>query len=375
MSQSSTEYKVAIVAQLLGRGQSQAQICETLAQHLGLGLDKSFTSGYVSKLVKRAEASGLVERTFRVHRDLIPEKFRIDESYDDLAAELRTRYTGSLRHVRVSKFDFDAMREEAFRDDVNYLLEFLKHTQFVGLAPGHTIAALLKHLNDFRISDHQKTTARFFPLSADIYNLFETNANISTDIGIYNASLLAKRLTRLISDQDPDLVPDLTNIPSYRDLPEAVYEEVLNVSRNYTQVFGDRGFIHHMDTMVCSLSRYKRPFGLTEQETKAFLKKAKIDVSFDNIVGDMAGAILVKNTPTVLTEAKKFRDYEKKSNNITYDQIRALAHRAAAPNAKINGTIVIATGIQKAQVLKKALEQKIINVLLCDYRLAEAVLA
>ena len=178
----------------------------------------------------------------------------------------------------------------------------------------------------------------------------------------------------LISDKDADLVPDLANIPSYTDLPWEIYKQVRSLSRNYDAVFGNEGLVKKMDTMVCTLSKYKQPFGLPQSETSAFLRNSKITVPEDNIVGDMAGVILVKKTPKVREEAMEFRDYEKRSNNITYDQIWKLAQIAANEHAYINGVVVIATGIEKAPVLKKALELKIVNTLLCDHELAEEVL-
>ena len=194
MVKSSSEHKAAIVAQLLGKGQSQAEICESLARQLGLGQNEAFTSGYVSKLVKQAVEKGWVERVFQVHRDKIPEEFQINDSYDYLANELLTRYPACLRRVHISNFSLESIRSETFRDDAAYLLALFKEASYIGISSGYTIDAFLTHLKNYHVPKNLKTEAQIFPLSAEIYSYFESDLN--TNIGVYNASLLAKRLTR-----------------------------------------------------------------------------------------------------------------------------------------------------------------------------------
>ncbi len=260
-------------------------------------------------------------------------------------------------------FDFRCRRFG--RSAAGRIEELLKRGSTVGVTWGRTVSALIDGLSAAHRSLQSDETITFAPVSAELIRLAAPD---------YSSSLLSVRLNALFNGGEGENLR-LTGVPAYiprRYDPaktQAIREYLLDAA-SYRRIFaGDAPLVNRIDTVITSVGSAARPLGGAMEEV---LQAGDISAAElkELIVGDVGG-ILIPHPGVSEAGAARVEELNSMWTGITKDHLARLAMRAAATGGA--GVVVAAIGRERAPIVAELIRLEMVNELIIDWDLANAL--
>jgi DNA-binding transcriptional regulator LsrR (DeoR family) len=343
------------------------------------------TQPTVSRLIARATNLGLLSRPVKLSDD--PEHVRLFEearNNTELLARANSWCSESdvkIRQIRVFPTDKELFCSAVARP-VGELLA--KSKIGIGVSLGRTLASVIHKLR--RAEARIDRPIRVVPLSGDPVHLMNVENQQQT------ASTLAGELIQqAFASKASGQQPVLTGVPCYlpkrfqgeegKSLVETYIREIPGLNKLFGSTQSDDGIIHQVDTALVGIGViadndddptqdlqtgvFLREIFVAEQgqDTKNELRRL--------IDGELAGVLLAKEgLPPA--DLKTLRPYKRGWYGIREQELHALAKKASVGNTP--GVILVARGAAKAEAVRAAIKLGLINHLMIDSKLAEALM-
>jgi DNA-binding transcriptional regulator LsrR (DeoR family) len=372
---------VIAAAYLAGGGRSQTEI----ATILGIG------QASVSRLLAEAENLKYLERKPRFvvenvsHDELRKARQRAEQT--KLRDKLGT-LGASNRSLRLTVFPTSStdasaegmlQRMERFSQSAAPLVsDLLASVDSCGVTWGGTLAAVANALQATRGKPARETApVKVVPLCGERFGNLPTSTSASTIAEKLGAYMNGPANERLSLGMLPAYVPSGFT-PKELDVIWRLIEQV----DAYSRIFGrhnEGGLIHELDIILTGISAKDQPlgFGMTWQlsgskrqeavkRTEAIWSKA--------VIGDIAGVCLHRPTLTAL-EQKTLDSISERWTGLRLEHLQACAKRAMEASSVVQrpGVIVLAIGKQKAECIHAALTLGVVNHLVIDEELEQAL--
>ncbi|MFB2552239.1 sugar-binding transcriptional regulator [Ensifer soli] len=291
----------------------------------------------------------------------------------DRFEEIRARTGRMTPNVRVFDSGSDSPTSGAFeirirrfgRSAAGRLEELLRQCSAVGLTWGRTVSALIDGLGATHRHHHPDRSFLVAPVCAELITLAAPD---------FSSSLLAARLNGLFNDGQGETLR-LGGVPAYiprryeATKAQAIREYLLDAA-SYRKIFsGEAPLINRIDTIITSVGSVHRLLGgaMEEVVTAGDIPAAELK---ELIIGDIGGILIPKRG---LPE-DKVADVEALNamwTGISRERLSRLAMRAGATGGA--GVIVAAIGRERAAIIAELIRLEMINELIIDWDLANAL--
>jgi DNA-binding transcriptional regulator LsrR (DeoR family) len=360
---------------LCERGLTQQQIAGFL----------KISQSMVSRLLARAEDAGWLERKYRfIQTGLsdarLSELRRIAEPRGlvELVAGLTSDNGVRVRAPHVVESGSGGTTPRAVerrlkifgRAAASVLMELLPRSKVLGVTWGSTISHVVDNLPSGPALPAIGHAIRFVPVSGEP---LDQASNRDT------SSHLVERLHRQLRPGDPP-PPSLTGVPAliprrFRGADERAIRRFVAHASSYREVFGQRSpLINKLDSLLTSVGVAERPMGFIFDELleagstpgRRLTKEALARL----VAGDIGGVLIPRRD----LNAAGRREVSALSAMWTGMQ-RAHLERVAKHAARRNhpGVIVVSMGADRAGVIAEALRCGLVNELIIDRDLADAL--
>jgi len=284
------------------------------------------------------------------------------------------RRTGQMTpNVRVFDSGSDSPTSGAFdircrrfgRSAAGRLEELLRQSRAVGVTWGRTVSSLIDGLAAANRSYHGDNQIVFAPVSAELITLAAPD---------YSSTLLAARLNNLFNDGEGEKLR-LGGVPAY--IPrrydaakvQAIREYLLDAA-SYRRIFaGDHPLINRIDTVITSVGSADRPLGGAMEEVLSAASITAVELKA-LIAGDVGG-ILIPRPGASADEARQVDELNAMWTGITKEHLARLAMRSAGVGGA--GVVVAAIGRERAAIVAEMIRLEMINELIIDWDLANAL--
>jgi DNA-binding transcriptional regulator LsrR (DeoR family) len=373
-------FMLLAVAYLLGsKRRSQREVAEIIG----------ISASYVNKLKSRALKDGYLVEDVRFvghglsESDLAEVEARatpkaLARELQQLAEESRVAapcvrvFPGTVRTAK-SREGWGE-RLDAFGISVaTYLAGILANSNVCGVAWGETLSAIVRGLE--RIGPPAAWAKRplmFVPIAGE---------PLGKGPAATSASTLAQRLDEIVSGDTqhrsslslgalPALIPREFSVAE-----EQVIKKLFRFVDAYRAVFGGDGYqtpqppwIERIDMLLTSVGPLERPLGYGGN---ALLRAADVDVEELRrmIAGDVAGVLLPR--PALNPKARDtLADIRRRWRGIQDVHLRRCAERGRKGRP---GIVIVALGANKAATVREVVQRGLVNHLLIDDDLAEAL--
>ena len=339
-----------------------------------------FSQAHVSRLLKLAEAQGyLVTRVQFVGDDLSEEDIAQLERLHEprplaLALERLERREGVVA-PRVSVFDSGSRADSAAahagrrrrfgKAAAGRLLELLDGARSVGVTWGSTVAGLIEGLGSLRFGPGGDEELLVVPVCAELLGLAAPE---------YSSSRLSVRLDEIVN-RAPRERFSLAGVPAYipdrygREKVAAIREFVADAA-SYKAIFGGQEpLAERLDGLLTSVGSSEQPIG---GGTAELLAAGRIDANTlrSLIVGDIGGALIARESRTP-DERARVDELNAMWTGISLEHIRGIARRGIARDTP--GCVVVAVGSERASVAFEVVRRGLVNEMLIDQDLAQAL--
>jgi DNA-binding transcriptional regulator LsrR (DeoR family) len=359
-------------------------LCERKMTQHQIGEVLEISQPMVSRLLRRAEEAGWLERRYRFRDDRLP-KDRLEALR--MFAEPRglLPLLGGLASdngVRVREvYVFESGQGGESRRAVEHRLrtfgraaavklrELIPNSRFLGVTWGSTIRHVVDALEQPRPTPLGHAIG-FVPVSGEPMHR-DSNRDTS--------SHLVERLHRLFRPLDPP-PPSLTGVAALiarniSPVEAAVVRKFFAQSSAYQEVFGDRApLIDRVDSLLTSVGKAERPMGFVFDEllqagstrNRPLTREALARL----VAGDVGGVLIPRRT----LGAADRREVDV-LNDMWTGLKRAHLERIAldADRRKRPGVIVVSMGADRAEIIGEAVRCGLVNVLVIDRSLATAL--
>jgi DNA-binding transcriptional regulator LsrR (DeoR family) len=354
-----------------------------IGQLLG-GLSQSM----VSRLLKRAEDLGWLEVTYRfVGEDrLTPERLadlrRLMEPRGllDVLKAVQSETGVRVREVRVvdsgragtTRRAIDASLRRVGRAAAARVGELLRQSDVFAVTWGTTVSHVVDGLAEAPPPLPATRSIRFVPVCAEPLEK-------SPDADTSTSTHLARRLHGLLqATTDPP--PSLTGVPAliarrFREAHAEGIRKYVEGAASYREIFGPRApLIAKVDSLLTSVGPSNAPMGFIHKEllsAGSMPKKPLTSTRLATLVaGDIGGVLLPKRGLN-----KQGRDDVENLNamwtGVKLKHLQRVAQQA--DRRKRPGVIVVALGADRAEIVSEAVQRGLINELIIDRPLADAL--
>jgi DNA-binding transcriptional regulator LsrR (DeoR family) len=260
---------------------------------------------------------------------------------------------------------FDIRSRRFGRSAAGRLEELLRASSTVGVTWGRTVSSLIDGLAAANRSYRNDKEIIFAPVSAELITLAAPD---------YSSSLLAARLNNLLNNGEGEKLR-LGGVPAY--IPrryqaakaQAIREYLLDAA-SYRRIFaGENPLINRLDTVITSVGSADRPLGGAMEEvlSAADITAAELKAL---IAGDVGGILIPK--PDLLADGvRQVDELNAMWTGITKEHLSRIAIRSAGVGGA--GIIVAAIGRERAGVVSEMIRLEMINELIIDWDLANAL--
>lgn len=355
---------------------------ERVAEWLGV------SQAVVSRMLSEAEGRKWLIRETRFNDDILADHVaRIEEFIYELKYQfeflrsLADTVPGSkVREIRIFESrkdlgetpdDMDRRLEDLARLAAPWVRECLAKARNCGVGWGKTIACVIRSMRELEAC---KKPIEFFPTCGEISSMSVT------DLTEFSSSSLAAQLAQLMGSTQHE-PPCLTGIPAVvpNELcpPEPLCEGGIRVYlrrfESYMRIFlgdKDRGpLVDEIDSILTSVGGADQPRLRFLREVAKMLDMKPEEVS-ELAIGDIGGALLERPGLTE-KQSVRFEFITKRCTGMTREHYERIAREAAAAGRP--GVTVCAIGANKAGVLREAVMGGLVNRLVIDRDLAEAL--
>lgn len=340
------------------------------------------SQAHVSRLLAQAEKNGWLVTELRfVKGDISAET--LEDIYQLLEPPLLTKLIREIGdengccvpNIRVFESGSASDTNEAMelrrkrfgRVAAGRLAEMLQTSRAVGVAWGKTVSNIIEGLGSHHLHSQQEQPIQFVPACAELVGLAMPD---------YSSTRLVERLNDLINDGKGERL-SLTGVPAYipkrykEAQAEMIRQYVYDIS-SYKKIFRDKNpLISKLDTLITSIGSPALPVGgsISELLKAGDISSRKLQ---SLIVGDMGGVLIPK--PSL--SAKEHRVIVQLNNmwtGISYEHLEKIAYDATDDTRK-PGNIVVAIGKDKAPALSEIIRLGLVNELLIDKSLEQALI-
>jgi DNA-binding transcriptional regulator LsrR (DeoR family) len=378
-SYTSGELKAQEAAYLCAvRGMTQ----EAVGHHLGISQSR------VSRLLKLAESRQWLVRTYKFAEDALPpervaELRRLGEPKTllQLLAGVESDNGVRVRMVRVVGSPSKTTTQPAIRRRLNQfgreaagiLVEILPPSALFGVTWGTTISHVVDGIGETAMPRTSRVSVRFMPVCCEPLSQ-ASNQDTSSN--------LAKRLHRLVGTT-AELPPSLTGVPAlisrrFQGTDRRGILKFFQDAASYREVFGPcrpRPLIDVVDSLLTSVGPAARPMGFIHDEllraASAGGNKLTTAMLTRLVAGDIGGVLIPRrNLPAA--ERREVAALNGMWTGITRAHLERIATDA---DAKGRPGVVVACmgGSDRAEIVAEAVRCGLINVLIIDAELANAL--
>ena len=347
------------IGKLLG-GVSQSHVSRLLAYATELGWlvtelrfdERNISSEAMREIEHLLQPRGLVayfERV-RVETGRVTPNVRVFDSGSESS-------TAGAFEIRCRRFG---------RSASGRLEELLRQSSCVGVTWGRTVSSLIDGLAAANRSFRAEQPIAVVPVSAELITLAAPD---------YSSSLLATRLNAVVNHGHGEKLR-LAGVPAYiprrydEAKTKAIREYILDTA-SYRQIFGaDRPLINLIDMVVTSVGSGDRPLGGAMEE---ILSAGDISVGELKrlIIGDVGGVLIPK--PSLSEDERQLVDnLNAMWTGITKEHISRLALRSGQSGGGA-GVVVAAIGKERAEIIAEMVRLEMVNELIIDWGLANAL--
>lgn len=338
------------------------------------------SQSHVSRLLAHAADKGWLEMELRFNdRGLSPEVMRdlqqllAPRGLVEGLRKLGQATGGFVPEVRVFDSGSDSPTPGAFdlrsrrlgRSAAGRLIELLQRASIVGVTWGRTVGALVDGLESAGRNLGKDRSIQFVPVTAELLTLALPD---------HSSTLLAERLNNSVGDGTAERLV-LGGVPAFiprrYDAAKArAIREYVQDAASYRRIFvGDDALIRQMDTIITSVGSSERPVGGAQSELMLAGDISAAELR-SLIAGDVGGVLIPKSglsagDTALLTEINAMW------TGITMDHLSWLARNAAQNETP--GVVVIAIGRDRAEVIYEMISQNLVNQLVIDWDLANAL--
>lgn len=358
-------------------GLTQGDIGELLG-----GLSQS----QVSRLLKRAEANGWLERSYRFTGEaklspeqmeelrLIGEPRQLLDALQDVTSATGVRVrsvivvdsggrgtTPRALRTRLTRFGGAA----ATRID-----EFLVRSDVFAVTWGNTLSHVVDGLERAATLRAKGRAIRFVPVCGEP---LERESNEDT------SSFLARRLHKIVRGLAAPPPPSLTGVPAliprkFVGAKSKVIREFVEQAASYKEIFGTREpLIAQVDSLLTSAGPSGRAMGFIHKELLAagstrgrLLTTARLSAL---VAGDLGGVLIPRRSLTDRREVDALNAMWTGARLEHFERIARQADRRRRP-----GMILVALGgADRAEIVAEAVRWGLVNELIIDRQLADAL--
>jgi hypothetical protein len=352
-------YSQEEIGRILG-GVSQSHVSRLLAHAAEAGwlvTEMRFDDSSVSSEVMR-ELRELLEP-----RKLVAVLERIRETTGRVVPNIRVFDSGSdsptagALELRLRRFG---------RRASGRLEELLRHSSIVAVTWGRTVASLIDGLAAQNRTFHSERPPLFVPVTAELVTLAAPD---------YSSSLLAARLDVLVNGGRGERLR-MAGVPAF--IPKrydaaktrAIREYILDTA-SYRRIFGGQApLVNMLDMVVTSAGSASRPLGGALDEVLSAAELSAADLT-RLIVGDIGG-VLIPRRDLPPEDLRLVEELNVMWTGITKGHLGRLALRAGDRTGAA-GVVVAAVGRERAEIVAGLIELEMVNELIIDWDLAEAL--
>ncbi len=254
------------------------------------------------------------------------------------------------------------------------LLTILRPSRLVGVAWGHNVSKSVAYLD--RGAEPTFPVA-CIPVSGDpVFALAQDKDKH------YHSTAIAQNLQSRIGDKED--LPTLSGVPSYipsrfENKKRDVILEFIHTFPGYESIFGSEKSKYHIskvDTLITGIGTTKSDDPGTFVRER-LLQEPKLKDKIPKIsIGDIAGVLIAASDKQTRSQKDELERLNKRFVGITIQHIRDIAENARTSNQP--GVIVITTSTsrsaEKAQVIRRALEMRLINHLIVPLVIASKLI-
>lgn len=348
---------------------------DEIRQHLG-----NVSQSHVSRLLAHATDKGWLEVELRFNdRDLPPEVMRDLQQLlapRGLVEGLRklTRTNGGfVPEVRVFDSGSDSPTVGAFdlrsrrlgRSAAGRLIELFQRSSIVGVTWGRTVGALVDGLETAGRRLGKDRPIQFVPVTAELLTLALPD---------HSSTLLADRLNTSVGNGNGERLL-LGGVPAfiprrYDDAKTQAIREYVHDAASYRRIFvGENALIRQMDTIITSVGSSERLVGGAQSE---IISAGDISAAeLRSLIAGDVGGVLIPKSGLSPGDAALLAEINAMWTGITMDHLSWLAGNAAQNGTP--GVVVIAIGRERAEVIYEMISQHLVNQLVIDWDLANAL--
>jgi hypothetical protein len=213
----------------------------------------------------------------------------------------------------------------------------------------------------------------FIPLTGDPLQDRKTFSPSLTSSNI--AAELAKIANRDNERRPPWLGIVPAFIPFEDEADVQVVERLIHMAPDYEEIFGAAGrpgVADNLDVILTSVGPAENPLGFGLGRLLGSIGQKKLDALKQEIHGDIGGVLLPKN---ISRPSKLIRSIEHRWKGMEIKHLQMCAQRAFQddPVSGRPGVVVLAMGRDRADVILHAVERGLVNHLLIDVELEQAL--
>lgn len=348
-------------------------------------LYNNISQSQVSRWLAHAKEKGWLEIEPRFFpRDIAEERMeeirRILEPQDIIKAlhELKAQNGVQVRNVWVfdsgstDPANINARLKRFGRAAAGALAELLSRADMVAVSFGSTLYWLIEGFAASQLRLQQEHSIQFVPIGGEPVGRDTTNDPLAS----FTSSRLADRLNEIVNAREGErftLAGVRAFIPKrFKGKEAKVIRKYLESSGSYRKIFTDEEpAIAKVDSLLTSIGTSERPMGFCKEE---LLEDGEIapQILKSLIIGDMSGVLIKKPDLTSHDDHKKVDELNQLWTGIKLEHIKRIAEDAANDISK-PGNIVIAIARNKAQSLYQIIRQGLVNTLIIDKDLADAL--
>lgn len=246
------------------------------------------------------------------------------------------------------------------------LEELLRRSSAVAVTWGRTVASLIDGLAAQNRTFHAERPPLFVPVTAELVTLAAPD---------YSSSLLVARLDALVNGGRGErlrMVGVPAFIPKRYDAAKtrAIREYILDTA-SYRRIFaGEAPLVNMLDMIVTSAGAATRPLGGALDEILSAGEISATDLT-RLIIGDVGGVLIPK--PALSPgDDRLVEELNAMWTGITKGHLSRLALRASDRTGAA-GVVVAAIGRERAEIVAGLIDLEMVNELIVDWDLAEAL--
>jgi DNA-binding transcriptional regulator LsrR (DeoR family) len=351
---------------------------------IGRMLDLSQSA--VSRLLKYAEHRKWLERRYRFIPDGLPSDrlqylrrlVEPDQLIDRLTA-VESETGVRVRDVHVVDTGSSGESQKAIaarqtrfgRAAARTVADLMLRSDVFAVTWGRTISHIVEAIRAIVPVPATGRAIRFVPVCGE-----PTHEKSNPD----TSSHLAEQLHTLLRASVPGRPPSLTGVPAliprrFRGSDARGIRRFVEEAASYREMFGDRALIRQVDALLTSVGPAKRPMGFVNEELRSAgsvpgrpLTKEQLERL---VVGDVGGVLLPRRDLD-RADRREVDQLNAMWTGITREHLERIAAQAA--RTRRPGVIVASFGgAERAETIAEAVRCGLVNELIIDRQLAEAL--